>query len=113
MWLLVKSGDWGFASVRGGSVVMRSFPAGLYLEVDEEVVEFARRADNVQLVLGSGDPPESDRIRLVRAVSEQGAVLAESEVTNGAYRLELPEGQAAAKILALDENGASIGTAAR
>jgi len=60
VWLLVRSGNWGFGSRRGDSVVMRSFPAGLYLDVDEEVVAFAREANNPQLVLGTGDPPASD-----------------------------------------------------
>jgi len=60
VWLLVKSGTWGFGSRRGDSVVMRDFPAGLYLDVDEEVVAFVRKANNPQLVLGTGDPPASD-----------------------------------------------------
>ena len=59
MWLLVRSGNWGFGSRRGDSVVMRSFPAGLYLDVDEEVVAFVRKANSPQLVLGTGDPPAS------------------------------------------------------
>jgi len=54
------SGNWGFGSRRGEAVVMRSFPAGLYLEVDEEVVAFVRKANSPQLVLGTGDPPPSD-----------------------------------------------------
>lgn len=60
MWLLVKSGNWGFGSRRGDAVVMRSFPAGLYLDVDEEVVAFERKANSPQLVLGTGEPPASD-----------------------------------------------------
>ena len=59
MWLLVRSGTWGFGSRRGEAVVMRSFPAGLYLDVDEEVVAFVRTANSPQLVLGTGDPPAS------------------------------------------------------
>jgi len=110
VWLLVRSGNWGFGSARGGWVVMRSFPAGLYLEVDEEVVAFARKANSPQLVLGRGEPPASDRIRRVRALSREGRALVEAEVRNGAYRLELPEGEEAAAILALDERGAPVGT---
>ena len=59
VWLLVRSGNWGFGSRRGDSVVMRSFPAGLYLDVDEEVVAFVRKANSSQLVLGTGEPPPS------------------------------------------------------
>ncbi len=110
VWLLVRSGNWGFGSARGGSVVMRSFPAGLYLEVDEEVVALARRAGSPQLVLRTGEPPASDRIRRVRALSWEGRALVEAEVRDGAYRLEFTEGEAAAAILALDERGAPIGT---
>lgn len=43
---------------------MRSFPAGLYLEVDEEVVAFARKASSPQLLLGTGEPP---RVRVASA----------------------------------------------
>jgi len=60
VWLLVRSGNWGFGSRRGGAVVMRSFPAGLYRDVDEEVVAFVRKANSPQLVLGTGEPPASD-----------------------------------------------------
>jgi hypothetical protein len=59
MWLLVRSGNWGFGSRRGESVVMRNFPAGLYLDVDEEVVAFVRKANSPQLVLGTGAPSAS------------------------------------------------------
>lgn len=57
VWLLVRSGNWGFGSRRGEKAVMRSFPAGLYLDVDEEVVAFVRKAKSPQLLLGTGDPP--------------------------------------------------------
>ena len=60
MWLLVKSGSWGFGSRRGKAVVMRNFPAGLHRDVDEEVVAFVRKANSQQLVLGTGEPPASD-----------------------------------------------------
>jgi hypothetical protein len=46
----------------------------------------------------------------VRALSWEGRALVEAEVRNGAYRLELPEGEEAAAILAWDERGAPIGT---
>jgi hypothetical protein len=59
LWLLVRSGSWGFGSRRGEKVVMRSFPAGLYLDVDEEVVAFVRKAKSAQLLLGTGAPPAS------------------------------------------------------
>ena len=59
VWLLVRSGSWGFGSRRGEKVVMRNFPAGLYLDVDEEVGAFARKANSPQLVLGTGEPPPS------------------------------------------------------
>jgi hypothetical protein len=39
---------------------MRSFPAGLYLDVDEEAVAFARKANSPQLLLGTGEPPAAD-----------------------------------------------------
>jgi len=58
-WLLVRSGTWGFGARRGEAVVMRSFPAGLYLDVDEEVVAFVRKANSPQLLLGTGEPPPS------------------------------------------------------
>lgn len=61
VWLLVKSGSWGFGSRRGEAVVMRSLPAGLYRDVDEEVVAFVRTADSPQLVLGTGG---AARVRL-------------------------------------------------
>lgn len=69
VWLLVRSGNWGFGSRRGDTVVMRSFPAGLYLDVDEEVVTFVRKAQSPQLLLGTGDPPASAQHLRPRAVS--------------------------------------------
>jgi hypothetical protein len=39
---------------------MRSFPAGLYLDVDEEVVAFPRKANSPQLLRGTGEPPSSE-----------------------------------------------------
>jgi len=60
VWLLVRSGTWGFGSRRGDGLVMRSFPAGLYLDVDEEVVAFPRKANSPQLLLGTGEPPSSE-----------------------------------------------------
>ncbi|HEU0248654.1 MAG TPA: helix-turn-helix domain-containing protein [Gaiellaceae bacterium] len=56
VWLLVRSGNWGFGARRGDEVVMRAFPAGLSLEVDEEVVDFVRKANSPQLLLGAGEP---------------------------------------------------------
>jgi hypothetical protein len=54
-WLLVLSGNWGYAD---SDRQMRSFPAGLYLDVDEETQDFVRRASSPQLVLGEGEPPD-------------------------------------------------------
>ena len=108
-WLLVRGGSWGFGSRRGAAVVGRSFPGGLYLEVDEEVVAFVERANSRQLLLGRGEPPASERIKRVRALSWERRVLAEAEVTNGAYRLELPEGAAVERVVALDEDGSPVG----
>lgn len=54
-WLLVTSGNWGYAD---HDRVMRSFPAGLYLDVDQETQDFVRRANSPQLLLGEGEPPE-------------------------------------------------------
>jgi len=113
VWLHARRVNWGFGSRRGDSVVMRNFPAGLYLEVDEEVVAFARRSQSPQLVLGTGEPPAAERIRRVRAISFDGRVLAEAEVADGAYRLALPEGEEVAAILALDERGAPLGSVDR
>jgi hypothetical protein len=52
---------------------MRSFPAGLYRDVDEEVVAFVRKANNPQLVLGTGDHPRPSSVSGIRALSEDGA----------------------------------------
>jgi hypothetical protein len=38
---------------------MRSFPAGLSRDVDEEVA-FVCKANSPQLVLGTGEPPASE-----------------------------------------------------
>jgi len=60
VWLLVRSGNWGFGARRGEEVIMRNFPAGLYLDIDDEVIAFARKANSPQLVLGTGEPPASE-----------------------------------------------------
>ena len=52
---------------------MRSFPAGLYRDVGEEVVAFVRNANNPQLVLGTGDHPRPSSVSGIRALSEDGA----------------------------------------
>jgi hypothetical protein len=36
---------------------MRSFPAGLYRDVDEEVVAFVRMVNSPQPGLGTSEPP--------------------------------------------------------
>jgi hypothetical protein len=60
VWLLVRSGSWGFGSRRGEGGRHAQLPGGLYLDVDEEVVAFVGKAKSPQLVLRMGGPPASD-----------------------------------------------------
>jgi hypothetical protein len=55
----------------------------------------------------------SPRVRTVRAVSEDGTVLAESTITNGVYWIDLPHGDNATRLVALDSRGLPIETIPR
>lgn len=55
----------------------------------------------------------SDSVTAVRALDENGAVLAEDAVTNNVYWIDLPEGQVAVKVVALDAQGKTVETVPR
>lgn len=75
----------------------------------------------VEIAKGGNEEPRfvnvqgvaSDRVKVIRALSEDGTVLGEAQVTNGAYWVDLPQGQTAAKVFALDAQGASVGSEPR
>jgi len=66
VWLLLRSGIWGFGSRCGEAVVMRSFPAGLYVDLDEEVVAFVRKATARSSSSGRASRPHPSSVSGVR-----------------------------------------------